>query len=156
MKMRNISIGLLVFGLLFTACAKYDEGPAFSLYSRGKRVEGAWFFSHVAYNEVDSSEHYQNGRIKFYLGEDGENNWGLFTWEKGYDPVLGATPLLQVGSWKFIAEQDSFQMVMLQEKVEDYDTIHWKINRLAYDEWWMERYLDDTTRLEWKFWKWVY
>lgn len=153
----NISICLLAIGLFVGSCSKYDEGPGLSLYSKGMRVQGTWYFSSVLYNDTDSTELYLQSAIKFSLGGEGpEKDWGMFTWNTGvYNQVYDPSQL-RIGRWKFIADKDSFQMVLLSERIESYDTLQWKISRLAYDEWWMERHIDDTTRVKWQLWKLVY
>lgn len=139
---------------LFTTCSKYDEGPNLSLYSRGKRVQGTWYFSRVLYNDVDSTEQYIQGRIEFLLGEGSGKDWGLYTWMiKPYSPDPND---MKLGGWKFSPEKDSIQMVVMAKNAADYDTLKWKIKRLAYDEWWMERQIDEQTTLTWELWKWVF
>lgn len=152
----RISICVLAIGLFMTSCSKYDDGPGISLYAKGKRVQGTWYFSNVSYNEADSSEIYLSHSIKFFLGEGADKDWGLFTWNMGASNQAINQAQQRIGGWKFIADKDSFQMIVLSERSEDYDTLQWKINRLAYDEWWMERHIDDTTLLKWQLWKWVF
>lgn len=146
--------GLAVL-LFLTACSQYEDGPNMSLYSKGKRVQGTWYFSNVFHGSIDSTETYQRGAVEFLLGEGSGKDWGLFTWNKGVANSIFDPNRMQFGAWKFIADKDSFQMIMVQAHVEDYDTIEWKINRLAYDEWWMERHVNDTTLVVWRLWKWV-
>lgn len=147
-------IWLLAVVVLSTACSTYDDGPAFSLYSKGKRVQGQWYFSRVLYNEADSSEQYYNDRIEFSLGEGSEKDWGLYTWLM--DPYNPDPEHVRLGGWNFNEEKDSLRMIVLASHQELYDTIHWRIVRLAYDEWWMESQYNDTTVLRWELWKWVF
>ena len=147
---------VLSIGLFMTSCSKYDEGPNLSLYSKGKRIQGTWYFSHVTYNDIDSTEAFQQSTMEFLLGEGSDKDWGIFTWNTAAYSQVFDPNRLKLGGWKLIADKDSFEMVIISDQVEDYDTIQWKINRLAYDEWWMERHIDDTTRVLWQLWKWVY
>lgn len=154
MKFTTIFLGLVGMMFMVTACSHYDEGPSLSLYSKGKRVQGTWYFSRVLYNEVDSSQHYMDDRIEFSLEGNGKDR-GLFTWLM--NPMSSSVDAIKLGSWEFVSDKDSVALVFLpmNQGVFD-DTIHWKIRRLAYDEWWMERQLNDTTILTWELWKWVF
>ncbi|MEA1878634.1 MAG: hypothetical protein U9N86_17465 [Bacteroidota bacterium] len=156
MKLFKVSLGILAIGLFLTSCSKYDEGPGLSLYSKGKRVQGTWYFSRVTYNDIDSTEAYLQRAIEFMLGEGSDKDWGVFTLNSGVYSQVFDPNRLKFGGWKFIADKDSFQMIIISERVEDYDTTQWKINRLAYDEWWMERHIDDSTRVIWQLWKMVH
>ncbi len=152
----RISLLVVVVGLLLTSCSKYDDGPSFSLYSKGKRVAGTWYFTRVLYNDADSSEAYLDNSIRFYLGDEGsDKEKGYFTWTTGYDQA-SQQKQISFGGWRFVADMDSMQMIVIGEDVGDFDTIQWKINRLAYDQWWMERHTNDTTLLLWQLWKVIY
>jgi hypothetical protein len=152
----SLVAAFLMITISFTSCSQYDEGPGMSLYSKGKRVQGTWYFSRVLYNDIDSTEHYTRGRIEFLLGEGSGKDWGLYTWL--VDPYNSSQDpnFVKLGGWKFTADKDSFQMVILATRPQNYDTLNWSINRLAYDEWWMERQINDTTKLRWELWKWVF
>lgn len=153
MKVIRIVLCLMLVGLFLNSCSQYEEGPGFSLYSKGKRVNGTWFFSSVKYNDRDSSELYTQGAIDFVLVGDGKDS-GTFNWNKlaySFDPSN-----LQRGEWSFQSEMDSFQMLLVNYDQSAYDTVTWGIQRLSYDEWWMERQYDDTTVLSWRLWKRVY
>lgn len=151
--LKKLSV-LAVLSLMVTACSQYEEGPAVSLYSKGKRVQGTWYFDQVMYNDVDSSEHYYKGRIEFSLGEGAEKDWGLYVWHQ--DPYNPDPSKMILGGWEFLADKDSIQMIVMHTDPQLWDTVSWKINRLAYSEWWMERQLNDTTQLTWRLWKWVF
>ena len=152
---------LLVIVMFLPSCSKYDEGPVLSLYSREKRVQGRWYFSSVKYNEVDSTDSYRVDPlqyIEFYINPEKGAIWNAYTWSvnaSGY----GAQNL---GMWKFNDEQDSITMVTTitiytgNNVREDTTVYNWKINRLAYTEFWTERQEDDTTQVKWKLWKIAY
>lgn len=133
-KINRISVLLVLVVFVFISCAKYDDGPSMSLYSKGKRVNGIWYFSQVKYNDRDSTAIYTPGEITFYLGEGSEKDQGMYQWDRGYSPVITAEERMVLGKWNFIADKDSLQMVILAANADDYDTIQWKINRLAFDE----------------------
>lgn len=154
-KISKLIVLLLGVWLLLGACSTYDDGPGFSLYSKAKRVQGRWFFKKVLYDDTDSTEYYNKGRIEFLMDNTSGNEWGLFTWI--VTPSDNQTDaVIKLGGWKFNEEKDSLEMVFLANHAEDYDTIRMKINRLSYNEWWMERELDDETMLTWELWKNIY
>lgn len=156
MKVFRIVMSLMLLGLILNSCSKYEDGPGFSLYSKGKRVNGTWFFSNVRYNEQDSIEEYRNSAIEFLLGDVAGKDSGSFTWNMElYSSTFDPTKL-QRGFWNFYSEKDSFQMVIVAFDPINDDTIKWEIDRLAFDEWWMHRQYDDTTILVWRLWKRVY
>jgi hypothetical protein len=148
-------ISLLAAAILLPGCMKYDDGPFMSLYSKGMRVAGNWYFESVLYGGKDSTEHYSRQMMNFvYLKEmDG----GAFSWNRNIfatsaddDPMVG-------GSWKFYADRDSFQMVVYRNLMKkDSVIMNWKIKRLAYTEFWMERYIKDTIKVEWQLIKYAY
>ena len=100
-KVTKLIPGLLGLLVLMSACSHYDEGPNLSLYSKGKRVQGQWYFSRVLYNDADSSESYYDDRIEFSLGEGSEKDWGLFTWIM--DPYSPRNEALKLGGRQFIS-----------------------------------------------------
>lgn len=139
---------VLIFSL--SGCRKYEEGPLIDLYSIPKRVQGKWWFDRVEFNGIDSSIHYKYARIEFGLYD---KERGGFVFEPNvYEPdLLGR---LIGGTWGFLAERDSFEMKYLHTK----DTLvhQWKIKRLAYNEFWMERHDESSNLIYWKLWKFVY
>jgi len=154
-KISKFIICLLGVGLLLGACSKYDDGPGFSLYSKAKRVQGRWNFKKVLYNDTDSTDNYNKGRIEFLMDNTSSNEWGLFTWIVSPSDTQ-SDAVIKLGGWKFSEQKDSLEMIFLADHAEDYDTIYWQINRLSYTEWWMVRELDDETTISWELWKNVY
>lgn len=152
---------LMTVMMVLPACSKYDEGPILSLYSREKRVLGRWYFSSVKYNDVDSTDSYRVDPlqyIEFYLNTEKGAVWNAYTWSVNASEY----GLQAYGMWKFNEAQDSITMVttttLISGGAVDQDTTiyNWKINRLAYTEFWTERQFDDTTQVKWKLWKIAY
>lgn len=163
MKSRYLNILVILMSLLLVlgSCSKYDEGPIFSLYVKDKRVQGRWYFSTVKYNDVDSTDVYKIDpmqTLEFANSPDKDDEWSAYTWSRNSI----ATSSLSYGLWKFNEEKDSLKMVNTVTVYEaggyDSDTVeyNWKINRLAYTEFWLERQADDSTLIAWKLWKIAY
>ena len=163
MKINFLRAGIVLFAVMMLAggCSKYDEGPFISLYSKEKRVQGRWYFSVVRYNDIDSTDSYRLDPIQsidFYLNTEREAVWNAYSWNKN----SGTNGSISYGMWKFNEEMDSLTMVTTMTRYSnntlDQDTTiyYWKINRLAYTEFWMERQEDDTTQVKWKLWKIAY
>ena len=148
---RRYSLLILVLMVFLTACKTYDEGPSLSLYSKGQRVAGNWFFTKVMFNENDSTDSYLAGAMEFLLYDGKGKDRGAYTWNKLYGSQDFNPDNIFFGSWQFFAGKDSIRMILLNKEFKD--TTDWKILRLAYNEWWMERQYDDTTRLRWELWK---
>lgn len=140
--------------IFLPGCKKYDDGPYMSLYSKGMRVAGTWYYQSVRQNSVDSTEHYRYQRLEFiYIKKmDG----GAFTWNHNLLATSADENPLEGGSWRFFSDRDSLEMVVYKNQLKDSLIIQWKINRLAYTELWLERTVRDTMNLQWQLVKYVY
>ncbi|MFA6126117.1 MAG: hypothetical protein WC699_02330 [Bacteroidales bacterium] len=145
---------LLVIASFLAGCKKYDEGPLMSFYSVGGRVSGTWYFQNVTYGGQDSTPSYQYQRLEFiYIKKiDG----GVFTWNHNLMATSADENPLEGGRWSFVADRDSFRMVVLKNELKDSVVYQWKINRLAYTEFWMERNIKDTVTLKWSLVKYAF
>ncbi len=151
----NKRIWIVLIALTALAgCKKYDEGPLMSLYSKGMRVAGTWYFQNVTYAGRDSTAHYPLQQLNFiYLKE---RDGGAFTWNHNlYATSADANPL-EGGKWKFYSDRDSFEMVIYKNQFKDSLVLHWRIKRLAYTEFWLERNIRDTSFLKWSLVKFAY
>ena len=167
MKRKFLHPFLVLIALLFLTggCSKYDEGPMFSLYSKEKRLQGRWYFSRVVYNDADSTDSYRLDpvhAIEFILNPERDENWSAYTWNHNMGASTNRVSLVEYGYWRLTENLDSLRMVTTvritqgQDPVADTTEYKWKINRLAYSELYLERVLDDTTKLVWQLWKRVY
>ena len=146
---------MLMMTLVFlTGCKKYDDGPLLSLYSKGMRVNGTWYFGLVQYDGKDSSAHYPYQQLHFFYVK--EEDGGGFTWNHNVTAQTLTDELYETGTWKFFSDRDSFEMVTYRNELRDSTIYHWKINRLAYTEFWLERTVKDTIQILWHLDKYVY
>ncbi len=150
MKHKGIFFGFIVF-LLLTGCTKYDEGPVMSLYSKGKRVAGNWYYDRVLINGEDSTEHYRMQRLDFIYFKEHEG--GVFVWYKDISASTPTSDNMKGGKWAFISDKDSLQMDYIDLLSADTITSRWKINRLAYTEFWLHKTVKNDVTIEWRLWK---
>lgn len=164
MKRKFIKTVFFLASLLMIAggCSKYDDGPVVSLYSKEKRVLGRWYFTKVMYNDVDSTSAYRQDpiqSIEFFINPDKEEIWNGYVWNRNLSTSGFGTARVDYGFWRLTDEKDSIRMVTTMSLYPDSETVldtvqfKWKINRLAYTEFWMESMFNDTTRVEWHLWK---
>ncbi|MCD6332112.1 MAG: hypothetical protein J7L89_02455 [Bacteroidales bacterium] len=143
----------LIFLTLIGGCRKYDDGPLIDLYSIPKRVSGRWWFSKVLIGEADSTENYKYGNLEFGLYE---KEAGGFVWDRDAYNTQSDPTQLTGGVWRLYANRDSFEMKFIDLVTHDSLFWYWKIKRLAYNEFWLERHDRDSVRIYWKLWKLVY
>jgi hypothetical protein len=148
--------GMLLVAILsvLTACSKYDDGPFLSLYSKGARVGGKWTFSRVYVDGADSTERFYSQRIDFIFTREEEEN--LFLWYTNLAATAPTPDNPRMGRWAFIADKDSFQLTIYDRIVMDSVSEHWKINRLSYTDFWLERTNEQGHFIEWKLFKSLY
>jgi hypothetical protein len=151
---KRIVLALLAMVLLLPGCMKYDDGPLMSLYSKGMRVAGTWYFQNVEYGGKDSTVHYPYQQMNFiYIKKmDG----GAFTWNHNIMATSADPNPLEGGEWRFKSNRDSFEMIIYKNEYKDSVVLKWKIKRLAYTEFWIERNVKDTISLKWNLVKYIY
>jgi hypothetical protein len=151
---KRVFLVLTIAMAILSACKKYDDGPLMSLYSKGGRVAGTWYFQSVLYNNIDSTKAYNYQRLVFFYDKDIDG--GGFTWNKNFFAINDENNPMLVGVWNFISDRDSLQMVVFENFHRDSIVYKWKINRLAYTEFWMETDYRDTVKLHWDLVKYAY
>ncbi len=151
---KRIWIVLLAIVAFLPGCSKYEDGPIMSLYSKGMRVAGTWYFQSVAYGDKDSTAAYTKQRLEFIYIKDIDG--GAFTWNHNLYATSADDNPLEGGKWRFFADRDSFEMIIYKNQFKDSLVLQWKINRLAYTEFWMERTIRDTINYQWMLIKYAY
>lgn len=144
---------MLLMGIL-AGCSKYDDGPVISLYSKGARVAGKWSFSRVFMDGADSTERFYKQRIDFIF--DRQEGGGYFQWYTDVTATSASADNPRIGHWTFIADKDSFKITVYDIVNMDTIPLNWKINRLAYTDFWLERTDEKGRFIEWKLWKLLY
>lgn len=153
MNKRILILLLIVFFL--PGCKKYEDGPIFSLYSKGMRVAGTWYFQSVLYGSKDSTTNYPYQQMDFIYVKKVDG--GVFTWNHNLRATSADENPLEGGTWKFFSDRDSFEMVVYKNVLKrDSVIMKWKIDRLAYTEFWMDRTVKDTINIQWHLIKYAY
>ncbi len=81
--------------VLFVACSKYEEGPAFSMRSKAERISNHWVISTVYLNGTDITMSYYSTHRNFQL------NIGR---DKQYTLTYAPSPTefhMENGDWRF-------------------------------------------------------
>jgi len=120
---------MLVFVLLFNACGKYEDGPAFSLLSKKARISGTWKIDKMFTNDVEQtlSDDAKNGSM--LVEKDGTGKM-MFT--------MGTMTVTIDFEWEFGDGKETIKMRTknLSGTWEDWDES--KILRLTNKEFWAE------------------
>lgn len=127
-KVGIFSIAALLFGgIAFTACKKYEEGPALSLMTKKARMAGSWEIEAWLENGVDKTSDYRQfvSSETFTMEKDGS-----YTSEMTF--TIGGSDT-DSGTWEFINDKED---VKTQSNVTGStpDTIH--LIRLKNKEFW--------------------
>lgn len=145
---------LFAVTVLFTGCSKYEDGPLMSLYSKGMRVGGTWYFQNVKYGSQDSTANYTYQQLNFAFIK--KMDGGGFTWNHNMQATSADPYPMEGGVWRFFSDHDSIEMVVYKNLQKDSLVLKWKINRLAYTEFWLERNVKDTINIQWQLVKYAY
>jgi hypothetical protein len=151
---KRIVLVLALLGLLLTGCKKYEDGPLISLYSKGLRVAGTWYFQKVTWGDTDSSSAYHYQKLEFIFSR--KYDGGAFTWNHNVLATSQDDNPLEGGQWYFKSDKDTLQMLILKNMLKDTVVLNWGIKRLAYNEMWIERTIGDTVNLSWHLVKYVF
>jgi hypothetical protein len=107
--------------LTFTACKKYDEGPAFSLASKKARFVNNWKVEKILYDGVEQNLTTDDQESRFNVKKDG--TFDATSSGSGYS-----------GKWEFSKDKESFYTEVEIGSISFKDTIG--IVRLKSKELW--------------------
>lgn len=86
-KIKFLPVIFLFIIIIFGACKKYDEGPAFSLRSKTDRLKGEWLCQGIYKNGdvIDTMQTFADSyKLQFYADGNGISYFGAwnfyFTW----------------------------------------------------------------------------
>ena len=136
-KIKSLTIFILISIFIFSACKKYDEGPALSLRSKTDRLKGEWFCEGIYKNgeKIDTMQTFADAYIlQFYADGNGVSYYGVwnfyFTWYFSNEKEIifwtrseeGATQndlqilRLTFEDFWFISSVDNFEYRMIKNK----------------------------------------
>lgn len=118
LKVAIASLGVLA--LTLQGCGKYEDGPAFSLQSKTKRLVGDWYMQNASL--------FQELELILEFEKDGDFTLEQVISYSGYDPYSAEIE----GSWEW---EDGYEAVILSYEDEgENEQVRWEIKRLTKDE----------------------
>lgn len=125
---------LMLSCVLFVSdsCAKYEDGPAVSLFPKRWRLSGTWEFEAYFENDVDrttSYPYYNDNGYSLYIGADSESK--TYEIRSGY--VIGG--LFEQGTWSWGTTKET----LILTSTDPVGTVtEYKILRLKSKELWVQ------------------
>ncbi|MBL4706041.1 MAG: hypothetical protein JKY54_16060 [Flavobacteriales bacterium] len=100
--MKNYYYGFILFiGIaILSGCAKYEEGPGFSLLSKKSRLANTWVFDKITHTHTDSNGSDTNEE-QSVVGSDYE-----IEFEKGGTFIINNDGLTLPGTWEFTGDTE--------------------------------------------------
>ena len=121
-------LSILFISVILFSCAKYEDGPAFSVRSKKERISNTWEIDKVLIDGIQVSSDFS--RFKFDFSND---NSAIVSYLIDDDELVE-----YFGSWSLL-EEDQFQYAVqgdslgIQSIIEE----NWKIRRLKEVEFWI-------------------
>lgn len=118
---------ILFISVILFSCAKYEDGPAFSVRSKKERISNTWQIDKVLIDGIQVSSDFS--RFKFDFSND---NSAIVSY------LIDDELVEYFGSWSLL-EEDQFQYAVqgdslgIQSIIEE----NWKIRRLKEVEFWI-------------------
>ena len=120
-------LSILFISVILFSCAKYEDGPAFSVRSKKERISNTWEIDKVLIDGIQVSSDFS--RFKFDFSND---NSAIVSY------LIDDELVEYFGSWSLL-EEDQFQYAVqgdslgIQSIIEE----NWKIRRLKEVEFWI-------------------
>ena len=120
-------LSILFISVILFSCAKYEDGPAFSVRSKKERISNTWQIDKVLIDGIQVSSDFS--RFKFDFSND---NSAIVSY------LIDDELVEYFGSWSLL-EEDQFQYAVqgdslgIQSIIEE----NWKIRRLKEVEFWI-------------------
>lgn len=117
--MKNLIFAFLGFALIFSACGKYDEGPALSLRTKKARAVNVWVFQQLLANGVDITA-LISADTKYELMDNGKYQ------------MRSGNVIDEEGTWNFGDKKETIETLETGSSTKNVETIL----RLTNDEFW--------------------
>lgn len=123
--------------MIFSACGKYEEGPAFSLLTKKARIVGTWTYSEVTVNGV--VQDMQGFVMKSTLEKDGTGTMSM---------IVSGITLTSDLKWEFDDTKENIRTQVKEFNETEYsDWEEAEIIRLTNSECWL-RTIDTVLNVE--------
>lgn len=119
------AFAVIAFTVLFSACKKYEDGPAFSLLTKKSRISGDWTVDKYEYNGQDQTS--------TFLAANGAN-YVIDIEKDGKYKTTGMFP--DEGTWKFGEDKDDVYFMSNKAGATEQA---WRITRLKSKQLWMKQ-----------------
>ncbi len=131
MKLKQLIPLALFAALIVAACKKYEEGPAISLRSKKKRVEGVW--------KIDKKFDAQEEQLQL-TSDDLKVRWEFE--DTIYREIFSGTTQIS-GTWEFTESKERI-LVNYEDTTGKY-TLDYRILRLTNSDLWLK--FEDSTKI---------
>ncbi len=131
MKLKQLIPLALFAALIVAACKKYEEGPAISLRSKKKRVEGVW--------KIDKKFDAQEEQLQL-TSDDLKVRWEFE--DTIYREIYSGTTQIS-GTWEFTESKERI-LVNYEDTTGKY-TLDYRILRLTNSDLWLK--FEDSTKI---------
>ena len=121
---KNTITALVLIAIISYGCAKYDDGPFFSLRTKKGRLTGDWELEKISFNGQSSSSGYYGANMIWTFERDGD-------FEQTID--YGSYSYSYAGDWEFDDNGEELEIVV------DGSGVTFEINRLTSNELWLEQ-----------------
>jgi hypothetical protein len=125
---RIAAVALVIGGISFSSCKKYEEGPALSLLSKKARIAGTWKVEAYLENGVDKTSDYRQ-----LVTDETYTTTKEGTYTSSQTTVLGT--FSDNGTWELINDKADFKTLSAQSGSTP-DTM--VIVKLKSKEFWMK------------------
>lgn len=138
----------IILALIFIipAC-KYDEGPFFSIYSKKERIMGNKSFKKVLIDNADSTEKYSNQYLDF--SKNGSVSWLYYA--DANNTYYSQPTEVYPGLWTL--DDDKVHLEMQIYKEDTTIVRNWKIVRLTYADFFLERTDEEGRKIRWELYQ---
>jgi hypothetical protein len=144
--MKYFLLTFFSFALLFAACKKYDDGPAFSLESKKKRVSNVWVIQKVyetpqGGTKTDKTADYWSYYYGYIMSLEKDGGYTIT-----YNPMNVST-YNESGIWSFNDKKTIISFASANGNPSAIGT-HWTILRLKEKELWMQTINSNNVTIE--------
>lgn len=141
--MKKIILLIIPIALVFTACKKYEDGPAISLNSKKHRLVNSWVIDRAYESGVDQTSTFKDTYVNYNLTIIKN---GTYTLSYIFNNV---SPYDESGDWKFSNDKGEvyFYNAANNSNIGD----KWTIYKLKEKELWMKYYNSSGSATELRF-----
>ena len=119
---------ILFISVILFSCAKYEDGPAFSVRSKKERISNTWEIDKVLVDGIQVSSDFS--RFKFDFSNDNSASISYLLDDDELIEYFGSWSLFEENQFQYVVQGDSLGVQSFIEQ-------NWKIRRLKEVEFWL-------------------